>query len=102
MGDLVLVANSEWPDETWPLGLVVATHRNQHDQIVRSATIYANGEMFDRSVRNLARLPYLVENENERYIIYRKREKKDPTEEKRRRIALAEAIKRKRKKKLLK
>ena len=89
VGDLVLVANSEWPDETWPLGLVVATHRNQHDQIVRSATIYANGEMFDRSVRNLARLPYLVENENERYIIYRKREKKDPTEEKRRRIALA-------------
>ena len=92
VGDLVLIANSEWPDENWPLGLVVAVHRSKHDGILRSATLYSNCELYDRSVRNLARLPYLDANPNDRYILYRKKEQ--PKEENPRRHLqdLAETI----------
>ena len=70
-GDVVLVANSEWPNETWPLGRVISITKNQ-DQEVISAEIYSNGVTLKRSVRNLARLPVLCTPSWDRYLLYRK------------------------------
>ena len=68
---VVLVANSEWPNETWPLGRVISVTKNQ-DQEVISAEIYSNGVTIKRSVRNLARLPVLCTPSWDRYLLYRK------------------------------
>ena len=69
IGDLVLVANSQWPDENWPLGEVVELIRSA-DQKVRTVVIRCKGELIKRSIRNLARLPYVTQPDEDRYVLY--------------------------------